>query len=98
MKMGDTITVRKRDKLSGALTDVDVSGVWCVETAGLSSDSNGFVKSGQLILRIPDRISFDIACGDEVCGQSGNWYVVTEIRDNRIGHGDLSHWKVVAKR
>ncbi len=99
MRMEDCIIIRKRNRKTNLFEDVMHTGVLCTMTDIISLDGSGFSENGQLVVRVPDRDGFFVACGDEISPDGGReWFTVTEVRDNRRERSGLSHWKVIGRR
>ncbi len=95
----DSLMIRQFDRTTGIVTENVVDGVWCVETDAIQVQNNGFVKNGQIIVRIPEQISVSVACGDEICCRgSQHWFTVTEIQNNQKSQTGLNHLKIIGKR
>ncbi|MBE7041634.1 MAG: hypothetical protein E7400_06685 [Ruminococcaceae bacterium] len=99
MRMEDSLLIRSLDRAAGHFNQAEAHGVLCTVTDAVETDGRGFVSGGQLIVRIPERESVAICCGDEVSHDGGvSWFTVTEIRDNRRADTPLSHRKVIGRR
>ena len=97
LRMEERIRLRRRD--GEGVSECVVANVFCSETVGVQAERVGFNGSGQLIVRVPENVTTDIRCGDQICREGSLvWYTVVEIRDNRRNGSGLSHRKIVGKR
>ncbi|MBR7164509.1 MAG: hypothetical protein IKD21_06025 [Clostridia bacterium] len=99
MKAEDSLLIRALNREANTYEQLSASGVFCTVINAISSDNSGFFHGGQLIVRIPERESVPVLCGDEISHDGGvTWFTVTEIRDNRKQGSGLSHRKVIGRR
>ena len=99
MKTEDSVLIRSLNRETNTYEQLSASGVFCTVTDAISSDNSGFFRDGQLIVRIPERETVPVLCGDEISHDGGvTWFTVTEIRDNRKQGSGLSHRKVIGRR
>ena len=99
MKMSDSLVVRSLNRDKGDYTLAEATGVFCTVTDALKADMSGFLPDGQIVVRIPEKESVPVCCGDEISHDGGvTWFTVTEVRDNRRKGSWLSHRKVIGRR